>query len=327
MMSRVSQNSWIQPLLLACLALFVVCQIRPEAPRAARLVKGTHVKAKSGCDRNGVFVHYAVEYRSLPKPPGYRVSRAIVGDIAETCSPGLLTLSLGDRQGRKIPDAAGSRRLTKGGRVRVPFRVPPLAEDVRRVYVAIRTSSAQQIRIFTPLNTPWTCRRRRFDRGLVGDDRPGTIVGSAQRDLIIGLGGSDRLLGLTRGDCVLGGRGADTLLGGRGPDVLAGGPGNDRVFGVAGRDILFGGRGVDLLKGGPSRDILYAGRRRDLLRGGPGRDWLWGGPGRDRMFGGGGNDTLYGGPGNDVLVGGRGLDRCVGGLGRDRFIGCERVVG
>lgn len=254
-------------------------------------------KAFVSCDANGIRIDYDVHYRTAPAPAGYRVLRAVLSGIAESCAPGHVSVAL---RGRKdpLPGATGEAEISRGGTVALPLRVPPLAQEVEAVSAEVvpqirQTPTVVQI---TPASTPPVCAAAGPVRGVVGDNASGTLPGSSKPDLIMGLGGRDTLNG---------GAGSDCLLGGSGADVIVGGPGSDVELGGEGPDRLSGGKGAD------------------TIRAGTGADRVSGGRGEDSIFGGPGNDVLSGGPGNDRISGGPGHDRCYGGSGRDVFVSCE----
>jgi Ca2+-binding RTX toxin-like protein len=88
--------------------------------------------------------------------------------------------------------------------------------------------------------------------GIVGDDDPNTLTGTAGRDQIRGLGGDDLIRGKARRDCVEGDADNDELHGGSGPDELWGDEGNDEFFAVGGNH--------DAIHCGPGDDTVHAGR-------------------------------------------------------------------
>jgi Ca2+-binding RTX toxin-like protein len=88
--------------------------------------------------------------------------------------------------------------------------------------------------------------------GIVGDDNPNTLTGTAGRDQIRGLGGDDLIRGKPKRDCVEGDGDDDELHGGSGPDEYWGDEGDDEFFAVGGNQ--------DAIHCGPGDDRVHAGR-------------------------------------------------------------------
>jgi VCBS repeat-containing protein len=156
-------------------------------------------------------------------------------------------------------------------------------------------------------------------QGIIRNDDPRTITGTAGPDTLTGTAANELLLGL--GD-------NDVLDGGAGTDTLDGGAGNDTLFASLGNDSIIGGAGVDTLVFGPG----FAGVDLGLVLGGVPVINLADGPmafsgienfvansGNDQLFGDAAANGLNGGAGNDLLYGGAGNDSLTGGLGVDRF--------
>jgi Ca2+-binding RTX toxin-like protein len=88
--------------------------------------------------------------------------------------------------------------------------------------------------------------------GIIGDDDPNTLTGTAGKDQIRGLGGDDLIRGKAGKDCVEGDADNDELHGGGDPDHLWGDEGDDEFFSVRG--------GHDFIHCGPGDDRVHAGR-------------------------------------------------------------------
>lgn len=210
----------------------------------------SHIATFAACDPGGVGVGYEVTFLGGDQA-GYRVTKAMVHDIASACAGDALQVSL-MRDGQDV---------TLGGPVTITSPThsisllpEALAQDVSAIHVSI----------VEPGLLPQTCVGMivLIDRVFKGSRTADDLAGTPAPDLMLGLRGRDRLQGLAGPDCMLGHQNGDLLEGGARHDLLMGGAGRDTLIGGNGADVLDGGRGRDRCIGGPGRDIYLNCERR-----------------------------------------------------------------